>query len=291
MFSIISDYAEKSQTIKQARENVSEMSFIKEILIFIILFIIAIIALGLVQMIFSFLTLEEGSPLSFFFSHISYIILPIMACIYVSKIEKRSFRSLGLTKENILPSILKGGLFGVLLITSIFIINLLFGQYIFEGIAFSNAIYLILFLIAYAIQSFGEEILCRGWALTYFSKRHGILLAIIISNIFFVIPHMGIGGFDILTAINIFLIGTFFAILFLKYDNIWICGAVHATWNFLMGPLFGLDQGGFATLSLVKLSKISSSILNGGNYGPESGLIVSLVVIIAILIAVYCFRK
>lgn len=291
MFSIIEHYAEKSQIIKEARQNVQETSFLKEIIIFIILFIIAIIVLSLVQMIFTGLNLDDQSPLGFLVNHIAYIALPIMVILYVSKIEKRSLKSVGFSKENVIPSIFKGVFFGFLLILAIMIISVLFGQFKYDGIDFSNCIYLILFLIGYAIQSFGEEILCRGWALTYFSKKHSILLAIILSNIIFVFPHMSLDGFDILTAINIFLIGTLFAIIFLKYDNIWICGAFHATWNFLIGPVSGLDVTNFSTISLLKFSKITPNIINGGTYGMESSLIVTFVVIITILIVAYSFKK
>ena len=240
---------------------------------------------------FSGFNLDEQSPLSFLFNHLSFIALPIMVILYTSKIEKRSLRSVGFTKGNVMPSVLKGFCIGFLLILSILILSVLSGQFKYQGIDFSTFIYLPLFLIGYAVQSFGEEIICRGWALTYFAKRHGILFAIFISNIFFVLPHMSAAGFDLLTAINIFLIGTLFAIIFLKYDNIWINGTVHATWNFLMGPVFGLDVGGFSTISLLKLAKISPNILNGGAYGPESSLIVTIVVVIAIFITLYCFRK
>ena len=291
MFSLIEGYAERSQTINQARKNVKEMSFLKEIIIFIVLFIMAVIALSIAQAIFSCLNLDEQSPLSFLFNHLAYIALPIMVILYATKIEKRSLRSVGFTKGNVMPSILKGFCIGFLLILSILILSVLLGQFKIQGIDFSAFIYIPLFLIAYAVQSFGEEILCRGWALTYFAKRHGILLAIIISNIAFVLPHMGTAGFDLLTAINIFLIGTLFAIIFLKYDNIWINGTVHATWNFLMGPVLGLDVSGFSTLSLLKLAKLSPNILNGGSYGPESSLIVTIVVVIAIFITLYCFKK
>ena len=291
MLSLIEDYAQRSQTISQARKNVKEMSFLKEMLIFIVLFIIAIIALSIAQAIFGIFNFDEQSPLSFLVNHLAYIALPIMVIIYATKIEKRSLRSVGFTKGNVMPSILKGLGIGFLLILSIWILSVVSGQFQYQGIDFSALIYLPLFLIAYAVQSFGEEIICRGWALTYFAKRHGIVLAIIISNIAFVLPHMGVAGFDLLTAINIFLIGTLFAIIFLKYDNIWVNGTVHATWNFLMGPVLGLDVSGFSTFSLLKLAKLSPNILNGGSYGPESSLIVTIVVIIAIFITLYCFKK
>ena len=58
-----------------------------------------------------------------------------------------------------------------------------------------------------------------------------------------------------------------------------------------MGPVFGLDVSGIATLHLLKISKISPNILNGGTYGPESSLIVTIVVIMALILAVYLFKK
>ena len=201
------------------------------------------------------------TPLNFLLVHLSFIFSPILIYLFITKIEKRSLRSIGFSKGNVISSTLTGLLIGLVLIFAI------------------------------GVQSFGEEIYCRGWALTYFARRHSILFAILASNIVFILPHLGNNGFDILSIVNIFLIGTLFAIIFLKYDNIWICGGIHTAWNFLLGPVFGLNVSGSTTYSLLKFSAISPNILNGGTFGPESSLIVSFVVIVAIVISVYVLKK
>ncbi len=291
MFSIIETYAEKSETIRQARENVAEISFSKELRRFIILFFILILAISIVQFKFYDLDAEMQTPLNFLFIHLSFILSPIIIYFYITRLEKRSLRSIGFSKGNAISSTLKGLLIGALIILAIVIIGVLFGQFKYGGVDFSSGLLLIVYFIGYAVQSFGEEVYCRGWALTYFAKRHGILFAIFASNIVFILPHLGNDGFNIMSIVNIFLIGTLFAIIFLKYDNIWICAGIHTAWNFCLGPIFGLNVSGNLTHSLLKFTTSSLSILNGGTFGPESSLIVSFVVIAAILISVYVLKK
>ena len=52
-----------------------------------------------------------------------------------------------------------------------------------------------------------------------------------------------------------------------------------------------MNVSGEATYSLLKFSAISPNILNGGTFGPESSLIVTFVVIVAIVIAAYALKK
>ena len=291
MFSIIESYADKSETIKEARKNVKELSFSKELGRFIILFFILLLAISMVQYMFYDMNAEVQTPLNFLFAHLSFIFSPILIYLYITKIEKRSLRSIGFSKGNAISSVLKGFLIGLLLILAIVIIGVSFGQFKYNGIDLSSCLILIIYFIGYGVQSFGEEIYCRGWALTYFAKRHSILFAIFASNIVFILPHLGNSGFDIMSIVNIFLIGILFAIIFLKYDNIWICGGIHTAWNFLLGPVFGLNVSGEAAHSLLKFSAISPNIFNGGTFGPESSLIVTFVVIVAIVISLYVLKK
>ena len=291
MFSIIESYADKSETIKEARKNVKELSFSKELGRFIILFFILLLAISMVQYMFYDMNAEVQTPLNFLFAHLSFIFSPILIYLYITKIEKRSLRSIGFSKGNAISSVLKGFLIGLLLILAIVIIGVLFGQFKYNGIDLSSCLILIIYFIGYGVQSFGEEIYCRGWALTYFAKRHSILFAIFASNIVFILPHLGNSGFDIMSIVNIFIIGILFAVIFLKYDNIWICGGIHTAWNFLLGPVFGLNVSGEAAHSLLKFSAISPNIFNGGTFGPESSLIVTFVVIVAIVISLYVLKK
>ena len=58
------------------------------------------------------------------------------------------------------------------------------GQFRFNGYDASALVYMIPCFIIFLIQCFGEEIYARGWAMTYFYKRHSIFVAILISALF-----------------------------------------------------------------------------------------------------------
>ena len=55
----------------------------------------------------------------------------------------------------------------------------------------------------------------RDWAMAYFYKMHGIFVGIVISGIIFVIPHLTNHGINLLSVVNIFIVGIVFAVLFL----------------------------------------------------------------------------
>ena len=284
MFEVIEKFAAKSVTLKEARENVENISLAKEIGIYIVLFLILYFFMILVVAIAGYCL---GNIDNFLISLFSFAVVPIGIYIYATKIEKRSWRSIGFSKGNAFSSTLKGALIGFSMFLAVVIIGLALGQFTFSGFDFSQAIYALPFLVAFTIQSFGEEIYTRGWTLTYFSKRHSILSAILAANIIFIIPHCFNLGFDLLSIINIFLVGTVFAVMFLRFDNIWICGGAHTAWNFSQGIIFGFSVSGAPTPSLLKFSQAGQNIIAGGIFGPESGLIATGVIVVSLIIMMY----
>ena len=216
-----------------------------------------------------------------------YIIAIIIVCLVVTKIEKRSLRSIGISKGNVIFSILKGLLIGFLMFVIVVIIGMALGQYSYNGFDLSSIILVIPFFFGFLIQSFAEEFQDRGWTLTFVSKRHGIIAAMLISSISFSLLHLSNKGIDLLALINIFLIAIFFSVLFLAYDNIWICGAAHAAWNFSQGIIFGFNVSGYAMPSLLKCSQVTTNLIGGGKFGPESSLIFTFVIIVAIFLVIY----
>lgn len=288
MFDVIKKFAVQSVTLKEARENVEEMSLAKEMGIYIILFLILYVVLVVVWTMFGYILGPDIA--NSFISLFSFALIPILIYIYVTKIEKRSWRSVGFSKGNAISSTLMGALIGFLMFLAVVAIGFALGQFTFRGFDFSQAICLLPFLIGFTIQSFGEEICTRGWTLTYFSKRHSLLIAILVSNIIFILPHALNVGFDMMSVVNIFLVGTLFAVMFLRFDNVWICGGAHTAWNFSQGAIFGFSVSGNPTPSLLKFEQVGQNIVTGGTFGPESGLIATAVIIAALALMVYYKR-
>ena len=288
MLDTIKYFADKSETLKEARINVKEMSTIKEVGIFIGLFLVMFVILNIFEFIFMSIS---PIPDVVFFSMGGFIIVPFIIYFYVTKIEKRSWRSIGFSKGNALSSTLKGLLIGFLMFSAVVAIGMLLGQFRFNGYNLSSLVYLIPGFILFAIQCFGEEIYTRGWTMTYFYKRHGIFAAMVISSIVFVIPHLLNSGIDLLSVVNIFIVGIVFAVLFLRFDNIWICGGVHTAWNFSQGIIFGFNVSGISTPSLMNFSQAGQNLINGGSFGPESSLIATVVFVIVLILVIYYPKK
>ena len=287
MFEAIEKFAAKSVTLKEARENVENISLAKEIGIYIVLFLVLYFFMVLVVAIAGYCL---GNIDNFLISLFSFAVVPVGIYIYATKIEKRSWRSIGFSKGNAISSTLKGALIGFSMFLVVVMIGIALGQFTFRGFDFSQAICLLPFLIGFTIQSFGEEICTRGWTLTYFSKRHSLLIAILVSNIIFILPHALNVGFDMMSVVNIFLVGTLFAVMFLRFDNVWICGGAHTAWNFSQGAIFGFSVSGNPTPSLLKFEQVGQNIVTGGTFGPESGLIATAVIIAALALMVYYKR-
>ena len=290
----IKKFADTSETLKEAKKNVKEMSLAKEIAVFIGLYAITLfiplILNGIIE-VSLILSNQITDYTQILVELYGVIFIPITIYFIVTKIEKRSWRSIGFSKNNIISSCLKGLFIGFVMFFVVVVIGFALGQYKYNGFDLSSAIFLIPFFFGFLIQSFGEEIHERGWTLTFISKRHNVIIAMILSSVFFSLEHLLNSGIDLLSLINIVLIGFFFAVLFLKYDNIWICGCAHTAWNFSQGIIFGFNVSGTVTPSLLKFSQTSSNLIGGGEFGPESGLIATVVTVIALVIALYYTKK
>lgn len=290
MISKINELADSSKTIAEARKHGSEISTAKEIGLFIGYFIVLYIVMNMFGQVLFTLFRDPSQDISTLLSLLTFLPVPFFMILLSRKIEKRSLESFGFAKGAV-KSVLQGLLIGFLMFVSVIAIGVILGQYEYEGVDFGCMYLFIPYLLCFAVQSFSEEFYTRGWALTYFSKNHSIIFAIILSNLVFIIPHFGNSGIDVISIVNIFVMGTLFAVLLLRFDNIWICCGVHTAWNVTQGYLLGMNVSGIETSSLVKFAQISSSPIGGGVFGPESGLITTFVGIAALLLVIYYPRK
>jgi hypothetical protein len=87
------------------------------------------------------------------------------------------------------------------------------------------------------------------------------------------------------------LYGIFAALYFIRRGSIWGVAAFHSIWNFVQGNFFGIQVSGLKVGSSVLTSELTETgrLVNGGGFGLEGGLAVTLV--LAIGIAVLYFMK
>ncbi len=202
--------------------------------------------------------------------------------IYCRYIEKRPLSSMGLRKGHILREYGMGTGFGILLISLCVGVCLLTGSIRLETAAFSPAMWL-LFLVGFVIQGMSEEIMCRGYMMVSVSRKNALWMAVMTNSVIFSLLHLGNPGFGLLPMLNIVLFGILESIYVLKRGDLWGACAIHSLWNFFQGNVFGISVSGTGTGSspLQAIMTEGHELLNGGSFGLEGGLAVTLVIGVA----------
>jgi uncharacterized protein len=180
-----------------------------------------------------------------------------------------------------------GLVFGLLMFSIIWsIINMLGGYQVFVAFEGSHLFWLVLFFFGYAIQSMFEELLCRGYIMGHWLKRHQVTLAVLLNAVFFSFLHIANPGFDIYAASGLFLFAIAMSQFRLLTGNIWLCGAFHAMWNFAEGPIFGTAVSGLAGEKLVleSLPTTTSQPLSGGLFGLEGSIVSNIVHLLLVIL-------
>lgn len=218
----------------------------------------------------------------------------ILVILYVKLIEKRTISSLGITKNNIAKNYSIGLLIGLVMICSTFIINLSLSSISLsmnpDGI---NWLFVLLAIFGYLIQGFNEELICRGFLMNSVASRKGPVVGIISNSVFFSLLHLLNPDVTVLSFINILLFGLVFSLIFYKTNNIWIVGAIHSIWNFFQGIVFGSQVSGLSTFSSIFKSTpvVGKDLLNGGAFGFEGGVVVTIVTLVTVIITFLLINK
>lgn len=211
----------------------------------------------------------------------------IAAILYCKLFEKRKPFTLGFNKRGFITEYLLGALIGFIMISLPVLACHLSGSVTLQLSENIDPAAIILFFVAFLFQGMGEEALFRGYLMTSIARRHKIWVAIIINSVVFSLFHIGNANFSIIAFINITLFGIFASVFMLKRGSIWAVGAIHSVWNFAQGSLFGFNVSGnpkFDTVMEAIPGKVGA-ILSGGDFGPEGGLGVTVILLIAILLS------
>ena len=221
-------------------------------------------------------------------SFYGYLFTILLFVLYCKKLNKIKLDKIGIDKN--LKTFLKGIFLGVLSLTFIIIILIIFGGIKLNGVNHNmNYLFFILYLFGYLIQSAMEEVICRGYILHRLKERIPIVFALLISTLFFTIGHFsslfseGI-LLGIIGIINLFLISLIWVTTTLKDNNIYSAIGFHFIWNFALFNIIGLNLSGIeSTNSIFKFSTINS-FLTGSSYGIESSIVTTVILSIVLFI-------
>ena len=116
-------------------------------------------------------------------------------------------------------------------------------------------------------------------------------IAVLISAVIFGMAHAGNPHATFLSIISNSLGGVMYAIAYLESKSLYLPVALHFSWNFFQGPIFGFPLNGLNFSGMISQSIISKNVsLMGGMYGPEGGIIgIGFRFLVIALTVVYAF--
>lgn len=209
-------------------------------------------------------------------------ILFILSCIIIWKLfEKKKIDKMGITSiKSGYKELIVGLVLGAVTISIAAIVIIAIGDVkLINPISEPQISMSLLYgLISFIFVGFGEEILSRGYIMSVLKQTRNKWIVLIMPSLIFAALHLGNSGIDLLSFVNLFLVGILFAYMFMKSKNIWMPIGYHITWNYFQGYIWGFKVSGTNSNGLYEVENITNNIINGGAFGPEGGIIVTIVI-------------
>ena len=232
--------------------------------------------------------------LSLLITLFSFAFISLLIFFRVKVIEKRSLSSIGFNKNNWLKKYSLGFLIGLVMMSIIVLILLLFRYITVEknpiqpvGVSAISSVLVILF--GWIIQGATEEIVTRGWLLNVLSTKYNIGVGLLISSTLFGLMHLTNPNVNYIAVINIILVGLFYGLYVIKTNDLWAVCGMHSAWNFAQGNIFGFEVSGLdvSVGSLIDLNLVGNNVITGGAFGPEAGIISTFILLVSIGILLF----
>ncbi len=262
--------------------------------ILVVTFIIVLNQLLIIPLIFIFNdSFKEVMSFSGTSNLVTQVLSVFLAIFLTTKISKLSTEQLGFSKDNIVASYFKGSLFGTLQI--LFVFSIILGLEAVEIYYVAN-IPMILFIkvfIFFIFQGLFEELLFRGYLMPVFSKVIGIKFTIILLSFLFTCIHLLNPNLSMIGLTNVFLAGITFSLIYYYTGNIWLVGAMHTFWNFILGFIVGSQVSGIPTFYsiLFSLPVEGKDLISGGEFGFEASIVETILELAISLFAIYLIKK
>lgn len=150
-------------------------------------------------------------------------------------------------------------------------------------------------IILLFIVGFQEELACRAYLIKNLNWTKPYI-AITIPALIFTFLHVdNLANFStnlVIGLSTIFIIGLLYGCYFYYTGDLWLVIGSHFSWNFVLGSVFGFSISGDKSIGLIVTEVKGSTLLTGGDFGPEGGFVVfGMFFIVFILYVTYLFRK
>lgn len=153
-----------------------------------------------------------------------------------------------------------------------------------EGTATGLAFFLAWTLLYFGIAALFEEAVFRGYPYQVLVEWLGVVPATFLMSGMFAIVHSQNPGVSTLAIINIFLAGVLLSIAYLRTMSLWFATGVHVGWNWMMAGVLDFPVSGLEFDTPVYSGMpVGSTLWTGGEFGPEAGLVGTVVLLIGVI--------
>ena len=127
----------------------------------------------------------------------------------------------------------------------------------------------------------------------FFSKAIGIKFTITLLSFLFTCIHLFNPNLDLIGLANVFLAGVTFSLIYYYTGNLWLVGAMHTLWNFILGFIVGSQISGIITYNSVFFSipVENKDLISGGVFGFEASIVTTIVELTISLFVIYLIKK
>jgi uncharacterized protein len=204
---------------------------------------------------------------------------------FVRLLDRRRLVSLGLRlKRGWGGDFWKGAALAVIVLGVVFVFSIVTGSIRVEGFTRPAppgtpvVAYLLGVILAFLIVGFYEELMFRGYVLQRLNDRASKVAATIVSSVIFAVFHGANPQASVFGIFNTALIGALLCAMYFRTGSLWMPIGFHSAWNFSLGYLYSMPVSGVPLHGMLKVVEVEKgTTLAGGGYGPEAGLLSTIV--------------
>ena len=234
-------------------------------------------------------------PIYLFIAEAVSIALVLGAGWVMSRIERRSVWSYGLTGQRKLTNFLLGCVGG--LVSLSLVVGALYasGYLVFDALllhGFAIPGYALAWLFVFFLVGFSEETMFRGYLQTTLTRGMGFWPGATLMSLLFAAAHIHNKGENILGIAQVFTAGMVLCLMLRVTGSLWMSIGFHTTWDWAQSYLYGTpDSAMMMQGRLLATHAVGNIQISGGTAGPEGSVLAPVGLIIGPLVLVWLGRR
>jgi uncharacterized protein len=210
-----------------------------------------------------------------------------LSAAYLCGLERRSFRTLGLAFDaGWLRQAAVGAAWGAAVISGTAILLVIARAGAVSPFSLNPLPHFLSVAAFLLLAATFEELAFRGYAFQRAAQALGPVAAGLLASLLFGFAHSGNPQATLLSTFNTILAGALLAIARIRTRALWMPIGLHFGWNLFLGPVFSFPVSGYSfTGAHFSTSPTRLTWLSGGAYGPEGGAALTVILALAIPLA------